>query len=198
MKLLLNIACFLREGGQGGKLARMAAVPEQTILTVLCIECMQDKAALTRQNLSCIRPGVRTWRFATETARTDRRRRLTARPASGRRFASRISSLLPDRPETVGSARAAEHDAMSGWGLKGYAQWGLAMLTSLPIWAGGGVVVLFQFARKCGPLPLSLTAPCPSHYGIVFFCVAPRCDKSAEGCHAATASVRLRHGFPAT
>ena len=105
-------------------------------------------SSLTRQDLSCVfRPYSLHYQTASGPAHRCHRLRTCLVPA--RRFASRIGSQPHDRPDTVASAPAAEPDDMSGWGLRGYAQWGLAMLTSLPIWAGGGAVVLFQFAKKC-------------------------------------------------
>lgn len=109
-----------------------------------------------RQNPSCIFRPV-ALRYSIETKHRKPTSRLAPRLASSRRFARRIILRRSDSPKAVRSLHTTEEDAMSGWGLKGYAQWGVAMVTSIPIWAGASVVTLFQFARECGPLPL--TAP---------------------------------------
>ncbi len=156
---------------------------------------------LTRQDLSCIfRPRACSLRYQTAFERVCQSQRLGTRLApSSRRFASRIGSRPHDHPDTVGSLPPAESDDMSGWGLKGYAQWGLAMFTSLPIWAGGGAVVLFQFVKKCGPpAPPTSTAraaPCRYHYGILSVLRLFGTDRSPAGltAHPAAPSADRHH-----
>ena len=77
--------------------------------------------------------------------------------SSKRRPAYSSRSRPLRRPEGLRSSRTSAIKTMASSGIGGYANWALAMLTSVPIWAGGGAVMLWQFARKCGT---------PSHYAV--------------------------------